>query len=127
MLDFQEDDLPDRLVRARDRLRSNVCPVGAGCEATTGRPVRRPTTGRAQQALRQRNISFHIGPLVTVSQPILTPAARRALAVTSSAIAVDMESQTIAKLCRQRNIPCLAMKAVSDGLDDDLSPILGGI
>ncbi|MGZ8382900.1 MAG: phosphorylase family protein [Nitrospira sp.] len=47
-------------------------------------------------------------------------------AVTSSAIALDMESQTIAKLCRQRNIPCLAMKAVSDGLDDDLSPILGG-
>ena len=39
---------------------------------------------------------------------------------------MDMESQTIATLCRQRNIPCLALKAVSDGIEDDLSPILGG-
>lgn len=80
----------------------------------------------AEQALTRQNIPFHVGSLVTVSQPVLTPAARHALGATSSAIAVDMESQTIAKLCRERNIPCLAMKGVSDGIDDDLSPILGG-
>lgn len=80
----------------------------------------------AEQALKDRRIPFHVGPLVTVSQPVLTPDARRALAATTPAIAVDMESQTIAKLCKQRNIPCLAMKGVSDGIDDDLSPILGG-
>lgn len=80
----------------------------------------------AERALKHRNIPFHVGPLVTVSQPVLTPDARRALAATTQAIAVDMESQTIAKLCKQRNIPCLAMKGVSDGIDDDLSPILGG-
>lgn len=39
---------------------------------------------------------------------------------------MDLESQTIAALCRQRGIPCLAVKGVSDGLEDDLSPILGG-
>jgi nucleoside phosphorylase len=80
----------------------------------------------AEQALKGRSIPFHVGPLVTVSKPVLTPSARRALAATTPAIAVDMESQTIAKLCKQRNIPCLAMKGVSDGIDDDLSPILGG-
>ena len=82
--------------------------------------------GIAEKALTRRNIRFHVGPLVTVSQPVLTPAARHALAATTSAIAVDMESQTIAKLCRERHISCLAMKGVSDDIDDDLSPILGG-
>lgn len=80
----------------------------------------------AESALKARHIPFHSGPLVTVSSPVLTSAARRALAEKSGAIAVDMESQMIAGLCQERGIPCLAMKGVSDGLDDDLSPILGG-
>lgn len=80
----------------------------------------------AERALKEHDIPFHVGPLVTVGSPVLTPTARRDLAHTSGAIAVDMESQTIARLCRQRNIPCLAMKGVCDGIDDDLSPILGG-
>ncbi|MBI4400660.1 MAG: hypothetical protein HY581_03395 [Nitrospirae bacterium] len=80
----------------------------------------------AELALKERGIPFHVGPLVTVSSPVLTPAARRDLATKSGAIAVDMESQTIAALCRERGIPSLAMKGVSDGIDDDLSPILGG-
>ncbi len=80
----------------------------------------------AESALKEREIPFHAGPLVTVSSPVLTPGERRDLAKTSGAIAVDMESQTIAALCRERGIPCLAMKGVSDGIDDDLSPILGG-
>lgn len=80
----------------------------------------------AESALKEREIPFHVGQLVTVSSPVLTPGARRELANQSGAIAVDMESQTIAALCRERGIPCLAMKGVSDGIDDDLSPILGG-
>lgn len=80
----------------------------------------------AAQALKERDIPFHVGPLVTVAQPVLTPVARKELAAQTNAIAVDMESQTIAALCKQRGIACLALKAVSDGIDDDLSPILGG-
>ncbi len=80
----------------------------------------------AERALKDSNIPFHVGPLVTVSKPVLTPDARRHLASRTPAIAVDMESQTIAALCRERGIPCLAMKGVSDGITDDLSPILGG-
>jgi nucleoside phosphorylase len=80
----------------------------------------------AESALKERDIPFHVGSLVTVSSPVLTPEARRSLAKKSGAIAVDMESQTIAALCRERGIPCLAMKGVSDGIDDDLSPVLGG-
>jgi nucleoside phosphorylase len=80
----------------------------------------------AERALKDRGIVFHTGPLVTVSRPVLTPVERRNLAATNHAIAVDMESQTIAAMCRERGIKCLAMKGVSDGINDDLSPILGG-
>jgi nucleoside phosphorylase len=81
----------------------------------------------AESALRKRDIPYRVGPLVTTATPVLTPAARRDLATRSGAVAVDMESQTIAALCRERGIPCLAIKGVSDGFDDDLSPILGGV
>lgn len=80
----------------------------------------------AKQALKENRLPFHVGSLVTVASPVLTPSARQKLAATSEAIAVDMESQTIAALCRQRGIPCLAMKGVSDSMEDDLAPILGG-
>lgn len=81
----------------------------------------------AAQALGARGLPFHVGPLVTVALPVLTPAARMDLAGRTHAIGVDMESQTIAALCKERGIANLALKAVSDGMDDDLSPILGGI
>ncbi len=56
----------------------------------------------AETALEEMAIPRHTGPLVTVASPVLTPAARRQLAAESQAIAVDMESQTIAALCRAR-------------------------
>ena len=80
----------------------------------------------AEQVLSKRGMSFHVGPLVTVSKPVLTPEARKEVSASSQAIGVDMESQTIAELCRQRGIRCMAIKGVSDGIEDDLSPILGG-
>ncbi len=80
----------------------------------------------AEQVLSKRGMAFHVGPLVTVSKPVLTPEARREMSASSQAIGVDMESQTIAELCRQRGIRCMAIKGVSDGIEDDLSPILGG-
>lgn len=80
----------------------------------------------AEAALKDAGVPFHVGPLVTVSKPVLSPTDRRALAERTEAIAVDMESQTIAAFCRDRGIPCLAIKGVSDDIDDDLTPILGG-
>ena len=102
-------------------LRANIS-VGEVIVSSTDQALVRT----AEMALKESDIPFHSGPLVTVSAPVLTPAARRDLAMKSGAIAVDMESQVIAALCKQRGIPCLAMKGVSDGIDDDLSPILGG-
>ena len=80
----------------------------------------------AESALKDAGVPYHVGSLVTVSKPVLSPVDRRALAERTKAIAVDMESQTIAGFCHERSIPCLALKGVSDDIDDDLTPILGG-
>lgn len=83
--------------------------------------------GMTETALEDASIKFHVGPLKTMAKPVLTLEARRALAAEcEEAIAVDMESQTVAALCREAGIRCLAIKGVSDGMEDDLSPILGG-
>lgn len=80
----------------------------------------------AEDALKSANVAYHVGPLVTVPKPVLSPVDRRELAARTDAIAADMESQIIAEFCRSRNIPCLALKGISDEIDDDLTPILGG-
>ncbi len=80
----------------------------------------------AEAALRDANVAHHVGPLFTVDKPVLSPTERRALAERTDALAADMESQIIAGFCRERGIPCLALKGVSDDLEDDLTPILGG-
>ncbi len=51
---------------------------------------------------------------------IRTPAERAALAAATGALAVDMESAAIARVAKERQIPFLAIRVVTDGPDDTL-------
>jgi adenosylhomocysteine nucleosidase len=51
---------------------------------------------------------------------IRTPAERATLAAATGAIAVDMESAAIARVAKERRIPFLAIRVVTDGPDDTL-------
>ncbi len=51
---------------------------------------------------------------------IRTPAERAALAAATGAIAVDMESAAIARVAKERGIPFLAIRVVTDGPEDTL-------
>jgi len=42
-----------------------------------------PLVAIAERALKDAGISYHVGPLATVSRPVLTPTARRELATVS--------------------------------------------
>src|SRR5262245_5177728 len=48
---------------------------------------------------------LHRGRLVTVSQIAATPDEKRSLAERHEAVAVDMESATVARWCTQRDVP----------------------
>ena len=54
------------------------------------------------------------GALVSQSLPIETAAAKAALAHDSGALAVDMETASVAEICAASGVPLLAIRAISD-------------
>jgi adenosylhomocysteine nucleosidase len=69
---------------------------------------------------RSAQPSLHIGPLLTVDRIIRTSAEKHTLHGRSGAVAVDMESFAVAQTCRTLGTPFVAIRIVSDGVDDQL-------
>ena len=69
---------------------------------------------------RTAQVSLHIGPLLTVDRIVRTSADKRALHERTGAIAVDMESLAVAEVCRTFTTPFLAIRIVSDSVNDQL-------
>jgi adenosylhomocysteine nucleosidase len=69
---------------------------------------------------RARRIApaVRVGPLASVNEPVETPAAKRALAESTGAIAVEMETAAIA--AASAGIPLLAVRAISDHANEPL-------
>jgi len=65
---------------------------------------------------------LHVGRLLTVDSILREPSERRDLAAKHSAIACDMETFAVAAACRQHGIPFLAIRIISDAVDDELPP-----
>ena len=63
---------------------------------------------------------LHVGRMLTVDRMVRSVAEKRDLAVATQAIAVDMETFEIARLCQERKIRFLAVRAVSDDVSTDL-------
>lgn len=63
------------------------------------------------------HLSIQSGTLVQSNTIIATPADKAALAQTSGAVAVDMESAAIAEVARQHGLPRMAVRAVTDPAD----------
>jgi adenosylhomocysteine nucleosidase len=61
-----------------------------------------------------------VGPLVTVERIVTKSVAKRTLGERTGAWACEMESLAVAEVCRSRDIPFLAVRAVSDPVDEDL-------
>ena len=79
---------------------------------------------------RARAAGARTGVLVTVDRPVVTLAARRALAATlrhagpEDILAVDMESAAWAREAAVRGIPYVIVRVVSDALEDELPRFL---
>jgi adenosylhomocysteine nucleosidase len=79
----------------------------------------------ASSALRAAGLSFHTGLLVTIVQPVLTSAEKMKLATASGAAAVDMEAAAVARVALSRGAGFLSLRAVTDGVKDELPPEVG--
>ena len=75
---------------------------------------------RALQMLRRRGHNARAAPLASVDQICRGPAQKRALAETTGASAVDMESAALAAEARRHKLDLLVVRAIADTLDDTL-------
>lgn len=62
----------------------------------------------------------HVGRLVTTDEIVCRPREKRALGEEHDALAVDLESYAVAEVCSRRQTPLLAVRVVSDAVDDRL-------
>ncbi len=69
----------------------------------------------------------HGSRLVSVDEPVRSPADKRALGQRLGALAVDMESFAVAEVCRAQNIPCHVLRVVSDAVEDQLPREVAGL
>jgi adenosylhomocysteine nucleosidase len=60
------------------------------------------------------------GRMVTSPHPLESPAAKRALAAQTGALAVDMETERILEECLHRDLPLLSVRAISDTASQSL-------
>jgi adenosylhomocysteine nucleosidase len=91
-----------------------------------GAPVRTPDEDwytRAQAMASRLGSPVHCLDGVTVEQVVSDPFMKRALAAAYPAQAVDMESYVLAQAAAEHNVPFLAVRAISDTVDERLPPL----
>jgi adenosylhomocysteine nucleosidase len=66
--------------------------------------------------------SLHVGRLLTVDRLVRERAEKEQLAAEFGAVACDMETMAVAQVCRAQQVRFLAVRVISDGIDDRLPP-----
>ena len=64
---------------------------------------------------------LHLGRVVTVDKIVGRRVEKQSLGETSGALAVDMETLAVAQVCQQHKVRFLAVRVISDTLEDELS------
>ncbi|MBI2958401.1 MAG: hypothetical protein HYY32_06110 [Chloroflexi bacterium] len=100
---------------------SEICYKGGG-PSECGAVVHWSDPGLASLSRGRAEAGVYLGTSVTVDRPVSTPIDKRALAAACGAEVVDMEGYWLARATSERNIPFLAVRAVTDRLDDVLIP-----
>jgi adenosylhomocysteine nucleosidase len=67
---------------------------------------------------------LHVGRLLTVDHVIRSPDEKRALGEARRALACDMETIGVAEACRRHKTRFMAVRVISDALEDELPPEL---
>ncbi|MBL8149594.1 MAG: hypothetical protein JNN15_06665 [Blastocatellia bacterium] len=73
-----------------------------------------------KKALTEADIEVTEGRTVTVSKVVSTKEEKRELAENYQAIALDMETHSLATACFEEGLPCVAFRTISDGSETDI-------
>jgi adenosylhomocysteine nucleosidase len=61
-----------------------------------------------------------VGTLLTTEKIVRTPQEKRTLGERHGALAIDTETAAVARVCRRRDVPMLAIRILTDAVDDVL-------
>jgi len=86
-----------------------------------------PTTWPASLPCGEWQPALKRGRLLSASSMVTSPEEKRALGEKHDAVAVDMESAPIARLCHERGVPFGCIRAISDDWRTPLSPLLASL
>jgi len=97
-------------------------------DAIVGGDARRDTHPRLSSVLMKgaaaAGCKVAPGAIIGVDQPAMHPAAKAALREGAQAVAVDMESHLAEEFARRRDIPFVALRAISDPAARALPPLV---
>ncbi len=89
--------------------------VGAMVWHNSGQPIEMTASWAQSIAARlEPECRVRIGGIAGVDSPVISPAAKSALAKRSGALAVDMESHGMASVAAELGIPILVIRAIAD-------------
>lgn len=83
-------------------------------------PGTAPLVKKTKKLLDELKLSFQEGTLFTSDKVLNTPGKKREAGKRMNALAVDMETSPFAKICRDKKIPFLSIRAIFDPLDWEL-------
>lgn len=66
------------------------------------------------------NRSLHVGRLITIDHSLHSAEEKHRLGDNHAAVACDMESLGIGKICHERNVRFLAVRVITEAVDDEL-------
>jgi len=96
-------------------------------EVVDGDGTRWPTTWPGDLPAGEWRPPLHRGRFLSLPRLIGNPDEKRRLGQQHDAVAVDMESSLVARLCSQHGVPFGCVRAISDRHDQALSPRLEGL
>ncbi|MFQ5716804.1 MAG: hypothetical protein ACE5GQ_06840 [Nitrospinales bacterium] len=114
----------DPALRAGDLVVANsVLELGPASSRRNSSPVLEVSldaslVDRAMQL--KLGIKTHRGKLITVDEAVCKPEDKRALARRCSALAVEMETAALLRLAREKDLPFLSVRSISDTADQEL-------
>lgn len=73
-------------------------------------------------SMRQKHL--HVGGLLNVERLVRLPKDKQALGAEHEALAVDLESLAVAQVCQQEHVPFLAVRIISDDVNEELPEFL---
>lgn len=90
------------------------------CQTTLKETVDKDLLDRAILISGSVDIKLHRGGLLTVDAPILNPVDKKALGLLYKVMAVDMETWALVSLAKEKDIPFLSIRSISDTVDQEL-------